>query len=623
MKTDLISQKKFLNILLFSAFILLFILGYEWYNTIALNQNVNRVTAEKKNSKISVQFDLDKPYVDNWESVLQVSENPLDTEKITGETHSCHVINNSNYEINNWTIRFNMSQECYLNNFWCGLVEVHQFRDSKEIIERFDNNEIDFSKLKVDYNPYSKIPMIHLLPGDYFVYYPSVKEYEDVVKNNGSVNFGFIIYYQNKLDLTGYELTYHRNVKITDSLFFVFFCILSGIWIFCFILFLAICFVNRKYKVEVESSIYSISIMSDMYSEVHMLNLQTDTAYLIKGDKNNLVLNFFGCRISECISRYLEDDCAEKYREDLKNFFDKDSIKGKLEELSSFLLEFQDKKNNWYAVKIFKTNRNKKSDHVILAVQNINKEKERSLYEKNKLEQREYTRMFKGSFMNTVSYSVSGILDSIKKANQQLKDSVPSDKDKEIAGNIADSICHLELLQQCIFDMIALEADKFVLMNQEYNLNAIIERLFEILRPYYLGKDFEIQKVIDQNIPEKLEGDKERIMQMLMLLLISAFFVTEKGYVKLSVFAKHLDEYEELLFSVKNSATEFSNEQFQEVHSFLEDEKINSFDNPSLVYLKIIDGILRQMNSRLRVSSYTGEGTEFYFAIRQKISGQV
>lgn len=47
---------------------------------------------------------------------------------IYGTVYDATIENYSEYEIANWVLRVDIKQKCYINNCWCGIVEIHQTR---------------------------------------------------------------------------------------------------------------------------------------------------------------------------------------------------------------------------------------------------------------------------------------------------------------------------------------------------------------------------------------------------------------------------------------------------------------------------------------------------------------
>jgi len=622
MPSDTDFLKKLRSLFIISGFVILFILGYGCYRIVEFNNKEMSFSSASEDKGLSLVINSGTNQNEKWETVIQVSENPEDKQFFTGETSSCIITNNKKNDLSEWTLTIPVKQECYLNGFWCGDFEVHQFRENQEIVEVINNSQEDFSNLKLECNKYSTNLMVHLLPGDFLIYHPSEEAKEDVIKANSSIGIGFIFYYQNAVDFSDYKFVYQNNLKFmqSDSFKIVIWIIL--IWLLGVTFLHVVLLTQKKYASDMSNSIKSISFMADLYHEVHMINLASDTGYLIKGDQKSLMFNFLGTKVTAYFKKYIEEDCKEEYKNDLAAFLNLNSVSDIMQNVSSIAFEYESKSNGWCSLRFFKIEKDRKIIQLIFTVQDINEEKLKSQHEQERIMQNEYAQIVRNSFLGTIAYSTESILNDVLATNQQILNLLKNDEEKALPAKITGSIEHLRILQQCVSDMHDIETNSLQVATEKYNPNEVINQLLLILKPHYEGKAFEFQKNIAPDIPDCLEGDKKRLMEILLLLLFSALFITQKGFVKFSIFAKQKEDVEELLFSIRDSGTGFTEEQMKEVYSFLGGEKINSFDNPSLVYLKIIDSILRKMGSELKIVSEFGSGTEFYFTLKQKILEQ-
>jgi len=612
-------REKYLSIFFGSALLLLFLFAYGWYSTVSQNHEKKTVLSTKPDKKIEIQINTDTQRNDNWETEIKLSEDPERVMPFIGETCACTIVNGKSHYIKNWTLKLNIQQDCYLNGFWCGDFEVHQFRDGKENVQRVKNSPTDTTYLNLEHNEYSTNMMIHLIPGDYLVYYPSEEVQEDILKPGTTLGIGFIFYFQNALNLRDFEFNYFDSVRLFQSVFFKVFIVLSVIWLIGLFFFHAFLLIDKKILDEKEHSIRNISIMAELYQEVHMLNLETNTGYLVKGNPENLLFNFLGYRVQDYFGKYIEEDCKEEYKVELSKFLDLSVAKELLKNSQSLSFEYESLKKGWCLLRFFKMEKNNKIYQLIFTVQDINEEKRIYEEEQEKIKQHDFQQFFHNTFMKTFNGSTLQLLNGINAMSENLLKIALNDEQKMLASAVNNSLEHYRLLQDCVYDMYALEADNFTVHNEEYNLKETIERVSAILAPFHMNKPFQYIVNVDANIPDVLEGDRKRLMQILLLLLFSSFFITQQGTVKLSIFAKREGDTEELLFSIKDSAEGFDEEQMKEVYSFLAGSRINSFENPSLVYLKIIDGILKNMDSELKMVSVFGSGTEFYFAVKQKV----
>jgi len=614
-------QKKWQAILWGGGFVIIVLITVVWYRVLSYDTKDYVVTADTTNSKVYVGINGDSKTQDTWETTIQLSDKKEDYQVYTGITCTADIVNQNQHNIKNWNLKINILKECYLNKFWCGSFEIHQFRDNEEKINVVDSQEIDLSTYDIDYNLYSENMMIHLLPGDYLVYLPSEHENEELVKGNDSIGIGFIFYYQGKLDLSDYELTYNNDLRMKDDVMFIFVCVLMALWICVLVIYMYLKYATKKIMFELNNRIKNMSIMSEVYHEVFMINLDNDSAVLIKGNEDKLIFDIAGRFAQEKINSCITENCQSIYRASLSSFLNLSTVKERMRDTNHISYEFVDEELGWCIVRLFLVGES--NNQIVFALQDINEEKIKVHEVENRIEMAEFNEFVKDNFIGTISFAMNDIVAKIMsdsmKVSEGLQDSEQYVEQKEEITRVLRNTKHLTLIQNMLFDMYAIEAEQFHLNEETYNIHEMIECVTDLVTPYALTDKYEFKVEVDKDIPSSLLGDRIRLEQIISVILMSSLMVTQKGFVKLSVFGKNNGNEEELVFSVRDSAFGFTEEQITEINAFINGSRVESFDNASLVYLKIINGILEKMGSSLKIVSVFGEGSEFYFSLKQKI----
>lgn len=135
--------------------------------------------------------------------------------------------------------------------------------------------------------------------------------------------------------------------------------------------------------------------------------------------------------------------------------------------------------------------------------------------------------------------------------------------------------------------------------------------------------DREIELIfdIDRNLPAKLCGDEGRIRQVIMSLLENAIQFAEKGYVRLLIKVYPVTENEmiEMHVSVKDTGKGISQKETECLFSFC--RKTHSADGRRGTghSLYVSQQLIRQMGGEIHMKSEEGRGSEFWFAIQQRI----
>lgn len=610
---------KWLGTLVASFVIILIICGAVQYQFLDFNNKEMYSSGSDTSSLVTVENDIGSEKVEKWNSEIKVSDGTDSVRRFVGETVNLKITNGYDYPIKNWSIRINPKNECYLNGFWGGSVEIHQFRNGEELVESVDSI-VSNSEIKgLEVNTYVDYLMIHLQPGDYFVFNPTIRNDESSIVSGEIVGLVFNFYYIEPLDFSDYTLSYHNDIMVKRTWIYPVLIILWVVWLCALISYLSICYSNRRMKRDLQSSVQAISVMADLYLETYMINPDKQSAYLIKGNKEKSLFDFGEGSLQECVDRYIEEDCKENYREDLKQFLRIDTVEDRLGDSSSIVFEYKSKSIGWCSVRIFKLGKIKSDDQYIIAIQDINEERKKLQQVEENIRQKENEVIIQGDFLDNTFFAMNQLVAVIRGTSEGLAAALPEGEGRSMACSINNSIEHLHLLKNCIYDLFTMDTNRFELKKDAYSIVEMVDKLKGILMPFYLGKAFEFQLDIEPSIPKTLRGDRERIMQILVVLLFSSMFVTEKGFVKLSVFGKQNGNVEELIFSVRDSAMGFTEEQVMEIQEVFKDTNLKPLANASMVYLQIMNQILIRMKSELKLVSVLGSGSEFYFSIEQEV----
>jgi len=172
-------------------------------------------------------------------------------------------------------------------------------------------------------------------------------------------------------------------------------------------------------------------------------------------------------------------------------------------------------------------------------VEQINKEVEearRSL--EDKAEQLTLTLKYKSEFLANMSHELRTPLNSMLILAQQLfenHDGNLSEKQVRYAKTIYSCGNDLVLLINDILDLSKIESGVISVDIIPVDFREIISFVETTFRPISDTKDLSFKIEIDENLPDKLDTDVQRLSQILKNLLSNAFKFTEKGEVKLNI----------------------------------------------------------------------------------------
>jgi len=217
-----------ISVLAFLLFIIVLNFSIHAYNTKRFNSKTHTLDRSETSDAVTVEDKV----TGVWPKADAVVNNVTN-----GKTYSVTVTNKKNYKIASWTLKMTITKECYLNQAWNGIVEIHQGVNSgNEKVDTLDLHEFDFDydKLSIETKGQgSNELMIHLNVGDYIIYHPShnaAAHETPLTASNNSTTIGFIFYYDTTLQSPTYELTYQFGKSIFQGTEYVIFLVLSVIW---------------------------------------------------------------------------------------------------------------------------------------------------------------------------------------------------------------------------------------------------------------------------------------------------------------------------------------------------------------------------------------------------------
>ncbi len=175
-----------------------------------------------------------------------------------------------------------------------------------------------------------------------------------------------------------------------------------------------------------------------------------------------------------------------------------------------------------------------------------------------------------------------------------------------------------------ILDLSKIEASKMELMPVEYEFVGLIHDVVQLNAMRNNSKPIKFELYIDENVPLELFGDEIRIKQILNNLLSNAFKYTEKGKVKLSVFAENDDRNTVLILQVSDTGCGMSREQVNKLFTS-EYVRFNLEANRSIegtgLGMAITHHLVQMMNGKIFADSKIGKGSTFTIHLPQKNTG--
>lgn len=177
-----------------------------------------------------------------------------------------------------------------------------------------------------------------------------------------------------------------------------------------------------------------------------------------------------------------------------------------------------------------------------------------------------------------------------------------------------------------ILDFSKIEAGKIDIIEADYELDALINDVKNLVEVKATEKSLELIFDVDQSLPSVLNGDENRIRQIIINILNNAVKYTSEGRVTFKITAEIFsDDKITLDITVSDTGMGIRKEDIPVLFDSFSrvDEKKNKGIEGTGLGLAITKRLVDMMNGSIDVESVYGEGTTFEVKIPQKIVNKV
>ena len=172
-----------------------------------------------------------------------------------------------------------------------------------------------------------------------------------------------------------------------------------------------------------------------------------------------------------------------------------------------------------------------------------------------------------------------------------------------------------------ILDINKLEANKMEMIDSDYNPREVFDNLVKLIKIRIGDKPLELRTHYPTNLPLVLNGDKEKVRQILSNLLTNAVKYTEKGVVDFIVECENSKDKCNLHLIVKDTGRGMKKEQLPKLFTKfyrLEEDKDSDIEGTGLG-LAITKSLVELFNGKIIVDSTYGVGSTFTVIFSQRI----
>ncbi|TGK97893.1 PAS domain S-box protein [Leptospira levettii] len=229
----------------------------------------------------------------------------------------------------------------------------------------------------------------------------------------------------------------------------------------------------------------------------------------------------------------------------------------------------------------------------------------------------------KSEFLANMSHEIRTPLNGIIGYSDLLAETLVDTSFNEYAQIIKQSAHTLLNIVNDILDFSKAEAGKLQLAEEASDLKKLVLEAIKIMDIQAIIKGLDIRLYVDENIPQTLMFDSNRLRQVLLNLMGNAIKFTEKGFIecKLVRLKTSVENEVKIRISVKDTGIGIAKENQKKIFDSFTQEDFSTtrkFGGTGLG-LAICRQLLSLMKSKLKLNSEVGEGSEFYFEIPFRI----
>ncbi|MDR2741982.1 MAG: response regulator [Treponema sp.] len=228
----------------------------------------------------------------------------------------------------------------------------------------------------------------------------------------------------------------------------------------------------------------------------------------------------------------------------------------------------------------------------------------------------------KSEFLANMSHEMRTPMNAITGMTMIAKSSNEIEQKNYCLKKIEDASTHLLGVINDILDMSKIEANKFDLSPENFNFEKMLQKVVNVVSLKVDEKQQNFHVHIDQKIPRFLNGDDQRLAQVIANLLSNAVkFTPNRGAIRLDA---DLEEEKDGLYTIQVKVTDtgigITEEQQRRLFNSFEQADSGTarkFGGTGLG-LAISRRIVEMMGGHIRVESEPGKGSSFIFTVKLK-----
>ena len=230
---------------------------------------------------------------------------------------------------------------------------------------------------------------------------------------------------------------------------------------------------------------------------------------------------------------------------------------------------------------------------------------------------------FKSDFLANMSHEIRTPMNAIVGLSELAMKEEDRDKEKQYVSQINASADTMLVIINDILDFTKIEAGEMKIVSGDYDVKKMVREVVEVTSMGIGDKPVKMNLNINPGMPENLNGDSERIKQVLGNLISNAVKFTKEGSVTINVDYDDVDEENIMLrFRVADTGIGIMKQDYDMIfESFSQvDSRRNREAEGTGLGLAITQRLIQLMDGTIDVESEYGVGSVFKVGIPQKIA---